>query len=458
MCAEEFYRLRDDRTNSCVGKFGYQSVRCFVTVDLQLLGTLQGQVMVVATCNLLSRWCRTVELVLPRASVHVDSRLGAGGLGEIILKQMRDADPFGAFSIVEGLSSDDALRIHIGPCSSHTDEEGVVINASGWCASIGVPFADLLERHDNENVIGAVGAACLGVAQVFKQAVGTPKNLLTGGGIFDLFRLRKLLAGDALDLGPETGRIDIGRVLMVGAGSVGSATTYCMNLAGVSCDLTVVDGDAVKIENLNRSPVFGKGNFGANKAEAVAQSIIGSRISAKAFPGWWSEFAAKTTPLANRYDVWLPLANEHGVRWSMQNNIPPILIHATTGKNWGVNHGRHIYGLDDCLADRFPEEVATESLTCSTGEVSTPDGQVDAALPFVSLFAGLQVTAELTRLQMPGYPQLANFGLVDFGGPMDVIQLFNKGPRAGCVCTSVSPEVYLGLHGRSRYSHLAFVK
>lgn len=452
---EEFYKLRDDRTQRYVGKRDYQLVRCVVTIDSELTKRFKGQVMLAVTCNLLSRWCRFVEIVLPQDGTFLDARLGDGLLSSFLLRQMKDADPYGDFKVSTRRTVGTHFRLHIGSSIADSSEKFTIINADGWCAALGKPVTRLL-GSGSELVIGPIAAACLGVAQLFKRALGFDESLLTEDGLFDLFALKRVGREESPALAPQLNRIELGRVLMVGAGSVGSAAAYCMKLADVLCDLTIVDGDVVKIENFNRSPIFGTGNFGMNKGEAVARSLARTKIKADFSPGWWVKFVAQRGSLKNKFDIWLPLANEHGVRWSMQQNLPPLLIHASTGFNWNVNHGRHIPGRHDCLADRFPNEVTKEVLACSTAAVPVEGATVDAALPFLSTFAGLLVTSELIRLELPGYPQVPNFALIDFMGPMSSIQLWDRTARPECSCRTLSPRIYANFNGASKYSHLAF--
>lgn len=149
--------------------------------------------------------------------------------------------------------------------------------------------------------------------------------------------------------------------------------------------------------------------------------------------------------------MWLPLANEFGVRLAMQHNVPPLMVHASTTSNCGVNHGRHVPGLDDCLADRFPAEVTADTLACATGQVSTSEVTVDAALPFLSLFAGLLIAADLVRAQLPGYPQVPNFALFDWFGTFDTIQAWDRKPRANCVCQQQGKSFHERFNRETKY-------
>ena len=130
------------------------------------------------------------------------------------------------------------------------------------------------------------------------------------------------------------------------------------------------------------------------------------------------------------------------------------MVHASTTANWGVNHGRHVPGLDDCLADRFPADVA-DSLICSAGRFETSEVRVDAALPFASLFAGLLITADLARAQLPNYPQVPNFALFDWYGPLDNIQAWDRKSRKGCICRDQGQSIHEEFNGRTKYQTLS---
>ncbi len=446
--ADEFYALRDDRTNRCIATRDYQRTRCAVYLAPEQAATSAGQTMLLVVANLLSRWCRRVAIALPPTVVHPS--VAAGDIGELVLSQMRDADPFGDFRIVgvESVAASDVTLCLGGPAPRAAHGKAIFITASGWLAGLSERSALLLPQNQAENPLGAVAAACLGVAQVFKIAIGMPPALWFREGVFDLSRFE--WSDEPRPLSWPTS-VDVGKVLMVGAGSVGSAAAYCARIAGLRGSVDILDRDRVKVENFNRSPIFGRATFGLTKADAVAAFLAGSGLSATAVPEWWGEFVQRRGRLSFDYDIWLPLANEFGVRHAMQHSVPPLMIHASTTSNWGVNHGHHVPGRDDCLADRFPVEVLAEQLTCATGQVEIANASVDAALPFASMFAGLLIAADLVRAQLPDYPQVPNFALFDWYGPLDVIQAWDRAPRLGCVCRDQGRAFHQRFNAASKY-------
>lgn len=447
--AAEFYALRDDRTNRCAGQRDYQSTTCVIRLAPRASATRSGQTAFLAAANLLSRWCRRVDLVAPACRLNPACGPRDSELVEFALRQMRDADPFGTFRYVEDGIAQDGVALCIGGGAPVIGAaRSVFVDSKGWLAAISLDSAIPLGDDTSGNCLGALAAAALGVGQVFKLALRMPETQLLRSGVFDLFRLAW---DDRVDAGDWPADPGVGRILMVGAGSVGSSAAYCMRLAGLKGYLTVLDKDCVKIENLNRSPIFGCAGLGLSKAEATSRFLRGSSLECEPLPMWWNEFITEWDRATNPFDVWLPLANEFGVRYAMQQNVPPLMIHASTTANWGVNHARHIPTSDDCLADRFPAQATEKDLACATGEVAVQDVTVDAALPFCSFFAGLLVAADLVRGNLPGYPQVANFALLDWFGPMETIHAWDRKPRPDCICRQQRRSFHTQFNAWTRY-------
>src|SRR6266705_3461248 len=83
--AAEFYRLRDHRTDlydGVVPAYTERAVR--VTIDRDTVQTYLGQMMLIITANLLSRWCRRVDLQVPDVVLHARFRL-SGSVSELVL-------------------------------------------------------------------------------------------------------------------------------------------------------------------------------------------------------------------------------------------------------------------------------------------------------------------------------------------------------------------------------------
>lgn len=181
----------------------------------------------------------------------------------------------------------------------------------------------------------------------------------------------------------------------------------------------------------------------------MVRALENSSLRLTAVESWWDEFAS--TKDTNDFDICLPLANERGVRWSMQHNAPPLMLHGSTGINGGVNFGRHLPGRGDCLVERFPE-TGGAPLVCATSKVSTPAGALDAALPFASVFAGLLVVADLGRLLMRCDPQVPNLAVMDFGSDLSTPLLIDRKAHPGCFCQDQG-AIARRIRSNTRYAH-----
>ncbi len=110
-------------------------------------------------------------------------------------------------------------------------------------------------------------------------------------------------------------------------------------------------------------------------------------------------------------DIILCFANEKNIWSTIQENYPPLVIHATTTSNWGINFGRHIPLVEWCIMCRFHNQIDHDfNSICGTGVIKTEgNDEILGSLPFVSPAAGVIVLAELMKLSMVNYPINKNF-------------------------------------------------
>jgi hypothetical protein len=448
MTADEFYALRDHRTNLCVTTPDYQRASCVVRASNATRFTTQLTLLV--ACNLLSRWSRTVWIDIPPVYCHPE--IGAPNvlLHDRLIAEMRGADPFGNFQILTERRPD-ALELLIGPGTQNSGR-AVMIDAVGWLASNGIRLSEMSFNDEDLNPFGAITAACIGVAEVFRRATDTEVPDVRPF-IFDTFGLQFVEQSRAAGRSFPPSQ-QLGKILMIGAGAVGSSAMFCLKYTGMIARVTCVDFDNVKTINLNRSPMLMFGDVAQKKVEALQRSLSSSRIAIEPFVGQWSEFVASKGRGHLKYDLWLPLANEHGVRWSIANNFPPLLIHASTGTSWAVNFGRHIPLRGECLADRFPDSANHSAFQCATGRIVTPQGTIDAALPFLSCFAGMLIAADIVRSRVQGYPHPPNFAQCGFRRGFQA-DAFDRAARRGCVCTTAPKDLWKELIADSTHSVLS---
>ena len=451
MIPDQFYAKRDHRTNLYVRGGGrYVDKIVLLTGDPAVLGTYVGQVIASISANMLSRWCRNVKVLMPNIPMH--PLLGAGTLADTVLAQMRDTDPYGKFEVVERATDLD-LVLFVGaevPADLRSPASTTVVSAAGWAAAVRRPGdGGLPVDPQDHNPVGAAAAAVLGGAQVFRDALGLD-GIFEPGLLFDAFSGAPVATRPPHRQFPDG--VDLGRVLMTGAGAVGSSAAFFMDVFRVRAQLTCVDGDEFKVENLARTALFSYLHCGLKKVEALEQALARS-ASIKVTPqdAWWH----CTDQNLGAYDIVLPVANEYGVRQALQSALPPLMTHASTGNNWNVTFGRHIPGRDDCFAERFAGVDKAPKPGCSSGRLpqSEPDSP-DASLPFLSFWAGFLMAVDLVRLGMPGYPQVPNHALYSFRRGTFSPQLFAKTARSNCECNRQG-TIFSKLRASTRFRALS---
>lgn len=410
-----------------------KEIHCVIAVTEPWASVRGVQAGLETLCNLLARFCNHVTVVIPR----VQSKVVAG---EILVDRMRAVDPYGTICVVEAAPEAD-LYIHLG---GEGGPQGRTIYWAyqGWGAYVsGFPAEGIVPTGEfADHSVGAEMAACLAGAAAFNFWVARSLNSIRPFYL-DSYALREAssFAGCAQPTEPISIRpLD---VLMVGGGSVGSATAYFLPRLGFKGRIDVVDADVVKVENMDRSPIFDPIHDKLPKANVVRDYLVNNGIGASGYHMTWNEFVSRHRDLLRRHSVWLPLANEQGVRRAMQANIPPISIQASTGKNWNVQYGRHIPFVDDCQIDRFP---ATESAptVCATGPVVVTDGHVaDAALPFASFTAGLFVAIGLKKVAMGIQEFGENAAFLSFKPSFSLLTQPRR-PNPTCMCQNLTSAIW----------------
>lgn len=356
-------------------------------------------------CGLVNQLARThqhlvlvgdLEQELLCADPFRHGRLSAASAG-----LAREINPTIAVEVVERAPRAESItRLGIGA------EADLSLGCRGWRALLSCDRKPSVVGKGTVDIWGAMLASCLGAWFAFQRLLGEKPQPLPSYSLWDFGESENGKEGPALEE-----PLDVGRVLQVGAGGVGAALDYWLGLVGLGGEWTVVDGDVVEVENLNRQLLFRAADAGYPHGSPVNKAACAVRrlgATAHASEQWYGEELAVVE--AN-YDVVLALANERGAREALQDRRPDLLLHATTSANYQAQFHRHIRGLDDCIRCRIPGEVA--QLGCGEGRVM--ETRSDAALPYLSGLAGALLLAGLARAsidELAGLPyNLASFDL-----------------------------------------------
>lgn len=460
---KDFYKRRNSRSNVLAPVSEYQKKITGVTISSEMASTYPGQVMALSCMNLLARWSTNLSGMIPDLPlVNQLKSKNFSTLHQRIMHECKEANPY--IKINLNHIPPESLVLNIGLETYKDVIPDYCITIDGW---------DVVAWHpgDNESVIlnneehfipAAQVASCLGVAQIFKMAIDQDKEDLLQSFRWSLWNCNLT----PLDVAPvatpriPSSKIYLGNILQVGVGAVGSNVLYFLSMVDSDYKLKIVDHDRVEVENLDRSLLFGISDIEQTKvyrANAVMKNYGIDYVDV--FDGSWNEFVNEEISLKD-FDLWLALANEDNVWQSMAENLPPIVIQATTNYDWGVTLGRHIPFKDYCLRCRFKPDDENVRTICSASEIDQKsNGQVKkihASLPFLSALSASLIIVELLKVECDGFQSNPNYVEVNLKKSMSHILKFHKRPSKDCpVCTSKSKEMWCKLHKDSRYTHLS---
>lgn len=467
----QFYAERDNRTMLEVQDLARYATRPIeIRVDPREACTLAVQQIALLACNLTARWARRVRVVLPSGVVLVEClrRDGHELLEQRILSEIRAADPFGDFRVVW---ADDArrdeefaspLRLLIGswrdlPDGDQIAADDYVISARGWSA-LGRRGGGLTADAATPRAITpAAGlAASVGVADLFKRAIGHPREHWTPDFAWCLWS-HKLSNDDAVQVDdhPMPEALDFGRMLLAGVGAIGSALVYLLDMMKPQGQLTLLDRDRVELSNLNRSPLFDVSHALAGEVKTIAAARYLARhgLETRVVNGTWHEYAGRMA--GEQFDVWASFTNEDGAWAEVPFQLPPVVLHGTTTSGWGFGAGRHIPRRDDCTLCRMPRPEAEFRGPCAEGEIEEASAAAEpkrASLPFLSAASASLVLAELVKLSSPEVVRLPNDVAADlrYGLPA-VMSLTRLASNACRGCRAAASKLWESRGGRGRY-------
>lgn len=414
-----FYAERDRRTRQYGGTDEALERPVLIAVGPDVAGTRAGQIATLALVNMAARVHRRVGLDLSPAP--------------LIARTLVPAIDFQDAAIQTALAINPVLDLYLGPLiqdHSFAASIGLGINVPldlgmylDWSGGLGVLATSPMPSPwlDPGSLFGAATAAVLGSAGLFRQVHGQPIRAT-------LFNPVTLTFGKSEDTDDRVGPIDVGDVLVIGAGAVATALLYWAREIGIHGQWDVVDGDWSELSNTNRCLTMTAAHAGWPDGEPRGTSLAKAVAAAQAIEvGHHTQWYDQWQPDHDvRYDLVLPLANDRGVRALMAQRGEPLLLHATTSANWTAELHRHSPDRDDCPACRIPD-TAQPKMACANGPaIPEQPSSPDAALPFLSAGAGLLLAAALADLnQAPALETRFNHWQLDMtlsGYPLRSLQ------------------------------------
>jgi hypothetical protein len=438
---QDFYQLRDQRTASYLNQGSIVPAPVQVCWDEGAANSVWGQILLLALANQLARFCRCAGYHGPDAVLRVPSLLGGASLVSALLTTSARIDPCGRWT--EGLIPTRGYRIGVGHNCGPCD---IYLAADRWVALASRNGITPRRGEFASDVVGAGTAACAGAANAFKAALGLDQRHFEGK-----FSLWSFGRNELAVQGPsELASVDLGNVLMVGAGAVSASLVYWLTHLPVSAQIDIIDKDSVDLSNTNRGMLFTADDAGwiSGTSKAKAKVLAGFLPDARPHERWFDEHSG----WESRWD--LVLANDRGVRALLQAIRPPLMVHATTSPNWQAQLHRHRPGRDRCLTCRLPERGLLVP-SCSTAHLGGGSLGVtkafDAALPFLSASAGLLIALDLLRLGYDVYQDLAgNLVTLDWFHGTERPTVRQEHCNPGCVAWG-NPAVRRNLNEKTRW-------
>jgi hypothetical protein len=470
--AADFYGERDNRTKLELADLDLYSSRPIeIWIDPTRASSSAIQQTALIACNLTARWARNIHVRMQRETLSVDGvrRDGHDLLSERIISEMRAADPFGDFRIVPLDSKPldgSPLRLFIGPWNDSPDlteyiaEDDYVVAAIGRLAlgNRGAPIERGPVSETPLTTAAAGLAASLGVADLFKRAVGHGRGEWLPDFRWDLWEQRLASATDDAGLPVKHCSRDLGRIMIAGVGAIGSSLLYLLDLWDATGSLLVLDRDRVETSNLNRSLVFNVSHVldDLKKTEIAERFLSRGRLSSKRLDGTWHEHAPSIS--REPFDVWISFTNEDGAWAELPFHLPPVVLQGTTTSGWGFGAGRHVPRKEDCTLCRMPRPEAVFRGPCAEGEIAPDEANppLRASLPFLSAASAALVLAELVKINLGDVRDLPNEISVDLRTGLPAVISLKRRAGADCRgCTFLQMSAWQDRGGRGRFRNLS---
>jgi molybdopterin/thiamine biosynthesis adenylyltransferase len=353
--------------------------------------------MILALVNLLARF-----------HPHITSTVPSGIENQIWVPFGYDKDLLNCMrTIAEGIGS------HIEPTESQqkvgilvsvgatdiTAEHKITINSDGWLSFIAIDDNKFDLVSDNKNAIGALSAACFGVADVFRhflESLGSADRRIRSKYHELIFSTLDYSVNNLMTPNPQLpDKIDIKDMVVVGAGAVANSLILALNTTSeLTGMVTILDDQTYEASNINRCVMVSRANVGMSKTVAIA-SACSDKIRTIPFQGRYESFRRS----GFQYDLVVSTIDENEPRITIQSDLPRVLLHGATG-NEIATISRHNFIDGACLGCLFSESTSiADSITRETG---LPPEEVTFLLESNSPITAEQAAriAEKTRISL----------------------------------------------------------
>jgi molybdopterin/thiamine biosynthesis adenylyltransferase len=323
----------------------FQEKTVLLTGDAAFLSTANGRVCLRAALLLLVRTTRRGLVHLPEGMDDAADAyraeladVGAQDWQVIVRDRPPDPDTFHA-----------TLSVGWRGRPTGWSDTWTVINSHGWLARVSSGPEDLITDFAQTNPIGALAAACLGVAEVFKTLLGLKEHRgkRLSRTTFNLFTYTTGGAAAGPHL-PNHVELD---AALCGAGAIGNGVAYLLNELPIGGRLRVVDRQTFGEENWGTCLLVRRSDIGRPKVERIAE-VIGAghpSVQVVAIHGDLSEIGTRIESGERRPHVVLSALDNVDARHGAQDIWPDLLIDGAIG-DFPCQVSRHPWSEDVACA------------------------------------------------------------------------------------------------------------
>lgn len=335
--AERLGKHADDRHR-------FLEKRILVTGEREVLATKNGRACLLFGLRLLLRICPNIVVSLPKECAtlldecHIAIDPLAFGGGIIYLDTPGNLAEYDAIFCIGA--------------TARPNLPWTVVNSQGWLARVSSGSTPLSADCQLDNPIGALAAASLGVAEVFKRLV---RLRASRGQLLDelSFSLFDYTVG-AIAPGPSLPEHLPVQLLLVGAGAIGNGVVQLLSQLPLAGTIWVVDSQRFGPENLGTCLLIGPTDVGKEKAVLAADILnLNAGVQARGFAEKLDVFSGRLGKELPYPSVILGGVDNIDARHDIQRLWADMIIDGAIG-DFGCEVSRHPWGEDiACLMCLF---------------------------------------------------------------------------------------------------------
>lgn len=272
--------------------------------------------------------------IMPLGGMH---RSKLRGLHQLALRINQDIE-------IEPAACKGARWIVAGKTPAPSDAQVVYAGSDGWLAKLsrsGPPGGGR-----SQNPFGAGAAACLALANVFRDIFATelPHAKRDLEVVFSTLAMAPV--SKRRPMNPPIDHMDLGIVYLVGAGAIGNGFLWAMRSARVTGTLHVVDGEVLDASNLQRYAMTVERDEGKPKSQLAVTWMRTAKLRVVPHAQHWEQFVSTTDRQFQKVAVAVDTASS---RIHIQASLPQRAYNTWTQMG-EVGLSRHAAFEGACMA------------------------------------------------------------------------------------------------------------